>query len=279
MKITFSRKNGVHLGVDKLGNQMFKLAGLRTASKLSGHKAVLPSRDSLAFIHGPVTIYDYFDLEETFDIEDIDIEHEVEMPDSPNEELMKALKPNTAISGYCVDADYVIPSHEQVLKDFKIKDMYLDIAKEYVHKNIGEPFLTIHVRRGDYFRPKQNYLRGGILTPKNYYEKALAEFDKDIKVLIVSDEPEWCKNHYAFQGSRFTVSENAIEVDFALMTLAEQHILGSSTFGWWAAYLAETKKGYCNQSVFYTKGIITTVNYKFKNMKTIYTHENIHPKN
>lgn len=115
--------------------------------------------------------------------------------------------------------------------------IYRDIHNLY--GDIGD-CIGVHVRRSD-------FLSLGIGLPKEYYFKALDLLNlKNSRVLIVSDDLEWCKA--TFMGSRFVFADRKgvnlqypeYLLDFYLLRLCKHVIVSNSTFSWWAAYLNET---------------------------------------
>ena len=100
-----------------------------------------------------------------------------------------------------------------------------------------EDVISLHVRRGDYVtnpnHPTQNM---------DYYENALSYFGNE-SVIIFSDDPEWCKSQDLFSSDRFSISENnTTEFDLCLMSMCKYHIIANSSFSWWGAWLAKSKK-------------------------------------
>lgn len=93
------------------------------------------------------------------------------------------------------------------------------------------PYVSIHVRRGDYLT--NNFHT--VLTDTGYYEKAIKLFPSK-SFLIFSDDPEWCKIN--FTGKEFQIIEGQNEVDdLNMMAGCEHNIIANSSFSWWAAYL------------------------------------------
>ena len=102
----------------------------------------------------------------------------------------------------------------------------------------GNEYIGLHIRRTDYVQ-KQNYHP---LCTLEYYEKALKKLP-DTKVIIVSDDPEWCENQSLFESDRFLVSgsKNNI-IDMCILSLCKYHVIANSSFSWWGAWLAESQK-------------------------------------
>lgn len=102
--------------------------------------------------------------------------------------------------------------------------------------------LVVNVRRGDFYGTEFEAKHGFEIVP--YVEAALAEFPRGQDVLVVSDDPAWCRENL---GSVF--SGRAAGAEFAepdplrnLVTLArsEKIIGANSTFSYWGAYIADT---------------------------------------
>ena len=87
----------------------------------------------------------------------------------------------------------------------------------------------MHIRRTDYVE-KQSYHP---LCPMTYYETALKQMP-DLKVLVFSDDPDWCMNQKLFEDEdRFMVSQaDSNLVDMCLMTMCDYHIIANSSFSW-----------------------------------------------
>lgn len=94
--------------------------------------------------------------------------------------------------------------------------------------------VALHVRRGD--RITTNTLCN--VLSKEYYVKCLKDLSVENPiVLIFSDDITWCKEN--FESTNIYFFENADPVvNFRAMMLCDDFILSTSTFGWWAAWLA-----------------------------------------
>jgi hypothetical protein len=103
--------------------------------------------------------------------------------------------------------------------------------------------ISLHIRRTDY------------LTDSNfdclsldYYNSAL-KLLPNLPVMIFSDDPNWCKEH--FTDDRFTISlSNNPHIDLCLMTICDYHIISNSSFSWWGSWLAKSKKTIAPQKWF-----------------------------
>lgn len=101
------------------------------------------------------------------------------------------------------------------------------------------PTIGIHVRRGDYVN-NINYYN----LPANYFISALEKYfpnwTEDYNVLIFSDDIKWCKTYLSGNNIYFSENREPIE-DLFLLSQCQNFILSNSTFGWWGAWLSNTK--------------------------------------
>ncbi len=97
------------------------------------------------------------------------------------------------------------------------------------------PFVSIHVRRGDYIGNKFY----NDLSQSNYYDKAIEMFPDD-KFLVFSDDPKFCKDLFLKRKDkeRFKVIEGQNEIDdMNLMASCKHNIIANSSYSFWCAYL------------------------------------------
>jgi hypothetical protein len=81
------------------------------------------------------------------------------------------------------------------------------------------------------------------LQTDQYFVEALSKLPKDIPVIVFSDDPKWCQRQDIFSDDRFMISESSDNIhDMCLMTMCQYHIIAASTFSWWGAWLADSKK-------------------------------------
>ena len=75
-----------------------------------------------------------------------------------------------------------------------------------------------------------------------YYQRAL-EMLPDLDVIVFSDDAAWCNQQELFSSDRFSISEeNTTDADLCLMSMCQYHIIANSSFSWWGAWLARSKK-------------------------------------
>jgi hypothetical protein len=96
---------------------------------------------------------------------------------------------------------------------------------------------SIHVRRGNY-RNLQNYHP---VLSMDYYNKAITTLksQKIDRFIVFSNDMNWCKN--VFIGNEFSFVQDIDYVELFLMSKCNHAIISNSSFGWWGAWLGETK--------------------------------------
>ena len=120
----------------------------------------------------------------------------------------------------------------------------------------GGRVVFLHVRRGDNVGRPDFYPMPRV----EYYKRVLDNHFPTEECLVISDDPEWCKNEPFFDQDRFFVSDNADKydhqtlegdgsmkqsaipyVDLCLMSLCTDAIISNSTLSWWGAWLQKNK--------------------------------------
>lgn len=223
-----------HLG--RLGNQMFQYASLLGIANHKQYDYILPP-NTMNHIH----LYDCFELDnygkklsEWSSFERI----------SPklhtfDEEFFENCPPNVDILGFFQTEKYFSHIKEEIKKHFRFKENIVVESKNCFNKLCYDSnVISLHIRLTDQL--------DHIIMRKvgfDYYEKALSCFDKDIPVLIFSDDPKTCMRQTIFSGSRFSYSQSQSQyIDMCMMTMCKYHIISNSTFAWWGAWLSGSNK-------------------------------------
>lgn len=111
------------------------------------------------------------------------------------------------------------------------------VKKEFDFIKSGIDLVSIHVRRGDYLKKKDQFP----VIDLEYISHATDYFMSlgFNRFLVFSDDIEWCKATLPILEDReFNFSENETPFyDMKIMACCKHNILSPSTFGWWAAYL------------------------------------------
>ena len=222
----------------RLANQMFQYASLKGIAKNRGHSFVIPPREVFGQIDANVKnsdliLYDVFELERKNQLgvyQQPTIQERVHHFDK---ELFETCPDNVDILGYFQTEKYFKHIEDEIRSDFTFKEDLLKLCKSF----ITEDTISLHIRRGDYVHNPNHPVQS-----MSYYEQALAELP-ELPVIIFSDDSEWCKEQELFSDDRFIVAEgNSTDCDLCLMSLCKYHIIANSSFSWWGAWLANSKK-------------------------------------
>lgn len=152
---------------------------------------------------------------------------------------------NIYLDGYFQSEKYFQNIRKTLLEEFifpsvdKKNSMILDKI------NSSENSVSIHIRRGDYLKPKvQNY--HGTLTPEYYYNaiKILNESFENCKYFVFSDDIPYTKGIFRdIENIEYVDLNHGKDSwkDMFLMSNCSHHIIANSSFSWWGAWLGQKK--------------------------------------
>jgi hypothetical protein len=227
----------------RIGNQMFQYASLVGVAVRHGYEYCLPPLNVVGTLDSNCArsdshIFNTFNIPEVVrKILDVPVIEEACFELDTN--IFDNCPDNVALYGYFQTEKYFEHVEDEIRTAFTFQDKIYSPCHEQFKSEFGETdVIAIHVRRGDYL----NYTHHPI-QPVSYYEKGLSYFNKDLPVLIFSDDIGWCKSQELFSGERFLFSENnTTAVDLCVQSLCKYHIIANSSFSWWGAWLAKSKK-------------------------------------
>ena len=225
----------------QLGNQMFQYAAIRGIARKAGLQFTIPDhtevwKDSLGN-NLRIELFDVFDINPDITgflagASNIYTEKHFHF-----DEKMFDCKDNVCLAGYFQTEKYFKHIEDDIRKEYTFKS-YLREAWDPFRESC-EVSIGLHIRRGDFLKNSGNHHN----LSMSYYEKALQEFPEDTPVIIFSDDTDWCKEQELFSSDRFLVSESGSSyVDLCLMSMCSYHIIANSSFSWWGAWLADSKK-------------------------------------
>lgn len=253
-----------HLGyLGRLGNQMFQYSSLIGIAKNNNLKYFLPRKDiELLSCFNIDTEINCFYNRNFAAPNNLDCTQCV----SGNQVYLKSEGENAKFLDTNFDLNFFNANHdeksivgffqnrkyfenvEDILREkFTFKKKYSTIANNYFSELFPDKnVISLHIRRTDYIN---SYALNNLDI--NYYENALDLFNKNISVLIFSDDIKWCKSQKLFNSNRFLFMESDnTYIDLCLMSLCNYHIIANSTFSWWGSWLAKSKKTICPKQWF-----------------------------
>lgn len=217
----------------RLGNQMFIAAAARTFAKRTGREFW-----GLVYTSNPDDFPEqqkrimrnvrYMDMRAVASYHHVPFGKHL-CSGFPNTDAEDVLLDDYFQDANCIDKEIaydLFKPYDSILAE--IKELYGDVS-EYV---------CVNVRRGDYLLRGNPELGFRTLTEKEIRDILKKYFPKD-KVLFVSDDIEWCKEH--FKGRKYAFADKPCrykpEMDLYLQTQCKANVISCSTFSWWGAYL------------------------------------------
>ncbi|GAB98865.1 putative glycosyltransferase [Gordonia namibiensis NBRC 108229] len=128
-------------------------------------------------------------------------------------------------------------------RDFLRSKIKLPEVRGQVARATGgeDRYVAAHVRRGDYVSVGKYLATFGICS-ESYYTTALAQANRDLPVLIATDDRAWTQDFIdrsEFSGSAMISGFEDHYSDLSLLASAGYLVMSNSTFSWWAAFLGE----------------------------------------
>ncbi len=158
--------------------------------------------------------------------------------------LKKKFIKNITIRGFFQSEKYFIYYKKIVLKFFKFPEIKNKFFQNYLDLIKNKNSVAIHIRRGDYLKPKVMRFHG--ILDESYYKKSINYINKKVKnptFFIFSDDIILVKkNLFFFNDIKhiFIDTKSSIN-DLNLMSNCKHFIIANSTFSWWGAWLSKNK--------------------------------------
>jgi hypothetical protein len=154
------------------------------------------------------------------------------------------------IDGYWQAYQYFEQIRDILIEDFTVPSKMSGANKRIMEQINEATSVSVHVRRGDQLdRGPSSDEFGNAERPSYYYragEYVTETVDtNDLQFFIFSDDPEWCKTGLNFEYPTTVVDQNDGSTDYKdmhLMRQCDHHIMASSTFSWWGAWLSENEE-------------------------------------
>lgn len=146
---------------------------------------------------------------------------------------------------YWQDKSYITKSFDLQFSSTVLSKRNKDILKKIRLKE----YIAVHIRRGDFLKPSNISMFGGICN-EEYYNKAISYLLKiapNAKLLFFSDDSDYVNKTYNYPNMTivdWNKGEDSI-FDMYLMSECTYLVLANSTFSYWAARLNRRAKIIC----------------------------------
>jgi hypothetical protein len=133
---------------------------------------------------------------------------------------------------------------DALLRDFRFAPVTDAKNKEMFALIDASNAVSIHIRRGDYLKPRVRVALGDICTA-DYYREAIAYIRQKTTnpaFFVFSDDIQWVKDNLSIPNSVYAIGNMGLTSfrDMQLMSRCKHHIIANSTFSWWGAWLNQT---------------------------------------
>jgi hypothetical protein len=158
--------------------------------------------------------------------------------------IFQNLTNNSYLDGCWQSEKYFIENKQTIENKLKINNVLKNnIYKKY--PTLQENTLSLHIRRGDYLNIQDHHP----IQTIEYYNNCIEELnEKNINIIIFSNDIDWCVNNLKYKNITYAVNTTNIE-DLYTMSLCTHNIIANSSFSWWGAWLNQNK----NKKVFAPK--------------------------
>lgn len=148
---------------------------------------------------------------------------------------------NLTIKGYLQSWKYFTHIEKDLRKEFQFQDHLLQTATSIMRTYVKNSLRTcVHVRRTDMMIWSSAKI-GFKAAPVEYLHNAMGhirqKFSQPNVFVVISDDVPWCSKNLKFSDSIILPPQTAA-IDLALLSLCNNTILSTGTFGWWGAWLA-----------------------------------------
>ncbi len=252
-----------------LGNQLFQYAAARSLASINN---TIVKLDTTAYYYGGPRQYElwHFNIQENI-AQSSEILKFTEVKQNKFQKLFSALLHNRSplpahhirynktefykdffnlpdniyLEGYFQSEKYFINIADTIRNEFQIKSGLNDKNKEIAELMTNSQSVNICIRRGDYVADQKANQKHGVCSLDYYHRciKIISEKVKNPNFFVFSNDFNWCRDNLKIQYPVYYVDHQPDKAheDLRLMTFCKHHIIGNSTFHWWAAWLAPYK--------------------------------------
>lgn len=217
-----------------LGNQMFQVAAafsqaidLDTECYFCANSHYLPLQGSKAQTYVGNVFRNFDFIEDPYYYKFLEKFHESEFSWTQIPKIN-----NLLLIGYYQSYKYFIGNKDKIRNAFSEPEKVSNFIEQKYQINFDD-CISLHVRRGDFLKFPEIHPSQSV----TYYENALNLLDTENKKLLVfSDDLDWCKENINLKLSTHYISEKDY-VEMYLMSRCRQNIIANSSFSWWSAFL------------------------------------------
>ena len=219
--------------VGRTGNLMFQIAHGYSKSIEYNRQYVAPLKESDVG-HLRNGLFRKIDFIE--DIPSTSISEHIMSPFHYSESKPSYTSP-TVFFGYYQSEKY-FDKHTEIIKSLfsPTDEFYSKVYKDFPFL-IDNVVAVINVRRGDYLSQPRRHPVISI----EYINEAIKLLPHHDKLLVISDDIEWCKMNIKYENAIFNEKYWNQDVLW-LMSLCDHFIISNSSFSWWGAYLSKNEK-------------------------------------
>jgi hypothetical protein len=146
--------------------------------------------------------------------------------------------------GFWECATYARLGGDELRRELELREPPSAENAEWIARIQAAPSVGVHVRGADLLHnPKQAGKR--VVQGAEYYDAAAAKIEAhtpEATFYVFTDDPEHARRVVRFPQPTVFVEHNGEEhqqEDLRLLSCCRHHILSSSTFGWWGAWLGK----------------------------------------
>lgn len=217
-----------------LGNYLFQIA-VAYAYGLDFKKNLILTTDDSVKVHNHLLTYKSNILSNVNMVNNINgINYKIYNEPEFNYNELPEISGNVYLNGYFQSDKYFLKYEKEIRHLFKFPEEYVKTIKNKYIDLFNKKTCSLHVRRGDYLSKPEYHPTQSV----SYYEEAIKHIEGEFRLVIFSDDIEWCKlnlNH--LNNDIVFITGNPDYEDLILMSLCDDNIICNSTFSWWGAWL------------------------------------------
>lgn len=150
------------------------------------------------------------------------------------------------VFGNYESTDTLPVNNEKMKKELTLAVAIGSEQEELIKKVRTTESVCVHVRRGDYMNPGNEWLQ---VCDFSYYKRAIEYMNSHISNPVffifsnTHNDLEWIKENYDFGIKPVYVDMNNKDYEeLTIMSSCRHFIISNSTFSWWASYLSDSEK-------------------------------------